>query len=213
MQERESMIFLKPKTYKLQSIQGQARIVEIRKSKLWRNPDFTTGQAALALVFLIGTAVVLMGATLAFLVYNFVHSTFGFQAANRALGVALAGANDALVRLAKDRSFNVDNVPGLTNCVYSFNVGEDKAEVQVLWGVSPSACDGTGRPTCSTLNYNTPGCRQVAVNVESSVSGRRRRIEMLVSVDHITGEINVASLRQRLGGWGGASTCGSFCEY
>ena len=194
---------------------AQARIVEIRKSKLWGNPNFTTGQAlrqssgqaALALVFLIGSAIVLIGATLAFLVYNFVHSTSGFQAANRALGVALAGANDALVRLAKDRSFNVDGIP---NCKYSFNVGEDKAEVQVLWGVS--TCDGSGKPSCPFENSNLPGCRQVAVNVDSSVSGRRRRIEMLVSVDAVTGEVNVASLRQKLGGWGGVSSdCSPNC--
>ena len=200
------MIFLQPTTHHLKPTDGQARIVEIRRAKAQEeNPNFITGQAALALVFLIGGAVVLVGITLAFLVYNFVNSTSGFQAANRALGVALAGANDALVRLSINRRFYVDSTLG-SNCTYDMYVGENKASVQVLWGLDYlNSCTGVNMPTC-TLGFSSRiECRKVAVNVEASVSGRRRRIEMLASVDAVTGEVSVASLRQKLGGWGGTS--------
>ena len=195
-----SMIFIQPATNNLQPAQGQAR-QNFRKENLG-------GQAALALVFLIGGAVVLVGITLAFLVYNFVNSTSGFQAANRALGVALAGANDALVKLSNDRRFYVDSTLG-PNCTYDTYVSGDKASVQVLWGLDYiNTCTGVNMPTCD-INFSSKiECRKVAVNVEASVKGRRRRIEMMASVDSVTGEVRVDSLRQKLGGWGGETYIG-----
>ena len=64
------------------------------------------GQAALSLVFLISILITLMGVTLAFLVISFMNSSYGFQAAQRALAIASVGAQDALIRLDRDKDFN-----------------------------------------------------------------------------------------------------------
>ena len=178
---------------------GQALILEFRRPKDQKGSKFSTGQAMLSMVFLIGGMLLLIGITLAFLIYNFVHATFGFQAANRALGVALAGANDALGQLVINREFNVN---GEQNCVYNFFIGPDKAAVTVIHHNSP--CQGSmGLPD---VNSN-----QIFVMSNAGVSGRGRKIEMIVSLDKITGEVSIGSLKQT-GGWGGVECAGEDCN-
>ncbi len=152
------------------------------------------GQAMLTLVLLVGGAVVLIGATLAFLVFSFMTSTFGFQAANRALGVALAGANDALVQLSRNRELFVS----APSCTYNFSIGNDEATVTVLQ--EDSIC--SGRPPI--------GSKQVYIYSEATILGRRRKINMVASVNRSTGEVRVVSLRQEVGVYG--STTGSTCS-
>ncbi len=148
----------------------------------------TDGQAVIALVFLVGGMLVLVGATLAFLIFNFLQATFGFQSANRALAVAMAGANDAILRLVENRDFIIMS-PG---CKYDFVLGSDSAQIEVIREQGESPCVGsTGvPPTDSNLVY---------INAHSTVAGRRRRVEMIISLDRLTGEVKVASLKQRAG--------------
>lgn len=165
------------------------RIIYFGENKRSKN----NGQAALALVFLVGGTVILVGATLAFLVFNFINSTYGFQAANRALGAAMGGANDVLRRLAMDRNLNFNNAT--VACEQDFLVDGIRVRVQILRFDSVN-CEGSNKPSSSDYN-------KIAVNVEASVLGRKRRVEMVVSVDHITGEIGVISIRQFVGVEGG----------
>ncbi len=139
------------------------------------------GQAALSLVFLVGGTVVLIGTTLTFLVISFINTTFGYQAANRALGVALAGANDALWKLSKDRSYAVV----AATCDYNLPVGSDQAHV--VTARKDGVCGGASKPT----NPN-----EAWINSEASYLGRIRRINMVVSIDPISGRVEITSMAQ-----------------
>ncbi|MBI3589452.1 MAG: hypothetical protein HY093_03540 [Candidatus Liptonbacteria bacterium] len=183
------MLFLQPTTYNLQHVRGQA---------------------ALALIFLIGGTVVLLAATLAFLIFNFINSTYGYQAVNRALGVAMAGANDALIKLVRNRDYNSGDMNSsnkywlgnggalLGSCRYYLSVEKDRAEIEILRQDTNNYCT----PSNGIVVANIP-TNEAFVNVEAAVSGRRRRIEMVISINQTTGEVKVVYLRQFLSGQGG----------
>ncbi len=150
------------------------------------------GQVALSLVFLIGGVVLLVGVTLVFLVYSFLISSSGLQASNRALAVALAGANDALVHLSRDRLFAGPGGLG-PNCMsYNFLAGGDVALMLVAQEESINCMDWQSLPF-------VPPSGQVFVDADATVSGRRRLIEMVLSVNRSTGEVRVISLKQKSG--------------
>lgn len=140
------------------------------------------GQAALSLVFLVGGTVVLIGATLTFLVISFINSAFGYQAANRALGVAMAGINDGLWQLSKDRALG-GGVFQQGLCDYYVYVGSDVARVQVF---RKSGACGTG-PT----NEN-----QAWINSEATFMGRTRKIYVVASIDKVSGRVEIVSIKQ-----------------
>ncbi len=159
------------------------------------------GQAMLTLVLLVGGAVVLIGATIGFLVFSFMTSTFGFQAANRALGVALAGANDALVQLSRNRELHAGGAYA-GDCSYNFSIGDDTALVRVLQ--EDSLCPGY-EPAA--------GSKQAFIYSEATILGRRRKINMVASVNRSTGEVRVISIKQEVGLYGSGSSCsGSQCN-
>ena len=63
------------------------------------------GQAALSMVFIIGGIIVFASLSLAFIIVSFISSSSGYQASNRALAAASAGANDAILRIARDATY------------------------------------------------------------------------------------------------------------
>lgn len=81
------------------------------------------GQAALSLIFVIGGIVFVIGITTAFVVTSFLQSTYGFEAANRALAVAGAGVGDAFLQLIRNKDFSSSG--------YSIPVGEVQVNVTV----------------------------------------------------------------------------------
>ncbi len=107
------------------------------------------GQAALALVLIIGGTIVTVSLTLAILTTSFVNSAYGFSVSERAEAVASSGAADALVRLLRNKDFSS---PG----GYSVNVGSDSAWVTVSNG-SPIAGEVTiiSKATASTRQRTT----------------------------------------------------------
>lgn len=138
------------------------------------------GQAALSLVFLVGGTVVLIGTTLTFLVISFINTTFGYQAANRALGVAFAGVNDGLWKLSKDRNYGFSG----GSCKYVLPVGSDSASVVIAR--KDGSC-GVNKPT----NPN-----EIWISSEANYLGRIRRINMVVSIDRVSGGVEVVSMTQ-----------------
>ena len=127
------------------------------------------GQAALSLVFLIGGIAILVSITLVFLVTSFIGVSFGFQASERASAVATAGAEDGLIQLARNKGFS--DTTG-----YSVPLGSDSATV--------------------TVTQNSPSAGQATVLSTATVSGNRRRIRLVASVDALTGEVRVLSREQ-----------------
>ena len=154
-------------------------------------PNYTDGQAAISLVFLVGGTVLLIGVTLTFLVVSFINTTFAYRAANRALGVAIAGVNDALLQLSRNRGAFLG-----VSCEYDLKVGDvDYTHITVanrggLCGQVP------------------PGSAQIVS--ESTVLGRTRRVEVTVFIDRSTGKIAVTQIKQKIFVSGGGCT-GGFC--
>ncbi len=124
------------------------------------------GQAALSFVFLIGVIVLSIGVAVAFLANSFLNSGYGYQAANRAMAVASAGAEDALMRLARNKDFS-------SVSSYSVPVGSDSASV--------------------TVNQNLPATGQAKIISSATVSFQQRKIQVVVSVDGTTGQISLIS--------------------
>ncbi len=123
------------------------------------------GQAALSLVFLIGIIIISIGATLAFLATSFLNSGFGVQTANRALALASAGVEDALIKLTRNKDFSAP--------AYSVPVGNDSASV--------------------TVAQNVPVSGQATIVSSATVFSRQRKIQVIVSIDSRTSKISVIS--------------------
>lgn len=121
------------------------------------------GQAFLALVLLIGGAVILIGVTLAFLASSFIDSGYGYQATVQAEAVATAGAHDALLKLVRNTSFSS---PG----GYNVPVGSSTATVTVTQSAG----------TATILSVAT-------------VSLRTRKINVVAAVNSTTSQITVTS--------------------
>lgn len=126
------------------------------------------GQAFLALVFLIGSIVVLIGATLAFLATSFIDTGYGYQALTQAEAVANSGVQDALIKI--DRGVFTPTC----NCTaYSLPVGSSTANVAVTLA-SPS------------VGYDT-------VLSTATVSNRTRKVNVVVAVNASTSQAAVVS--------------------
>lgn len=124
------------------------------------------GQAALSFVFLIGVIVLSIGVAVAFLANSFLNSGYGYQAANRAMADAYAGAEDALMRLARNKGFSATSA-------YSVPVGSDSANV--------------------TVNQNSPSSGQAKIVSSATVSFQQRKVQVVVAVDSNTGQISLIS--------------------
>lgn len=127
------------------------------------------GQAALSLVFLIGGVLVLIGVTLSFVVISFLNATYGFQAANRALGVATAGVEDALLQLARNKDFSVPSG-------YSMPLGAASAAVKVTQGA--------------------PAAGLATILSQAVVGSHERKLQVVVSVSAATGRVHVVSWQE-----------------
>lgn len=137
------------------------------------NPKFsilysTGGQATLSLAILVGGTAVLIGLTLAFLTISFTNSSSGFQSAERALVAASAGADDALLRLVRDKDFKNS---------YKLDVG--------------SVRDVNINIQNSSLVTN-----RAIITSQATVGVAQRKIEVIAEVDRNTGKVSVVSWKQ-----------------
>lgn len=129
-------------------------------------PTKQRGQAALSFVFLIGVIIISIGSTLAFLAASFLSSGYGFQAANRALAVASAGAEDGLIQLVRNKDFSATTA-------YSVPVGSDSASV--------------------TVNQNAPAPGQATIVSSATVFFRQRKIQVIAAINSTTTKVDVVS--------------------
>lgn len=127
----------------------------------------SAGQAALSLVFLIGGIALLVSVTLAVIAISFLNSTFAFQSANRAYANATSGAQDALLKLARNDAFSDTN--GYT---------------------VPKSCTSN----CATVVVTqiTPST-QVEIISTATVFASTRKIKVVAAIDPNNGEVSVSS--------------------
>ena len=124
------------------------------------------GQAALSFVFIVGVIVLSIALTVAFLAASFLNSGYGYQTAKRAMAVASAGAEDALIKLARNKDFS-------SVSSYSVPVGSDSASV--------------------TVTQNSPVAGQAKIISSATAFFQQRKIQVVVSVDSNTGQISLIS--------------------
>jgi hypothetical protein len=123
------------------------------------------GQSFLALVFLIGGIVAVVGVTIAFFASSFVDSGFGYQASASAEAAATSGAEDALLQLDRNASF--------ASAGYSIAVGSTTAKVSVTQG--------------------NPSPNFVTVSSTAIVAGRAKKISVILSENASTSQFTVVS--------------------
>jgi hypothetical protein len=129
----------------------------------------TKGQMFLALMFLIGGAVVAIGLTLAFITSSFVDTGYGYRAAVQAEAVATSGAEDALLQLNRNSSFS--NESG-----YNVPVGSSTAVVAVAQGV--------------------PDIGFASILSTATISNRTKNIEVVVAVNATTSQVTIVSWQE-----------------
>ncbi len=128
------------------------------------------GQTFLALIFLIGGTVLLIGLTLAFLATSFIDTGYGYQSSVQAEAVATSGAQDALLQLDRNANFGS---PGPSGYHYNVTVGSSTAAVTVTQSV-PSA------------GFDT-------ILSAATVSNHIRKINVVVAINATTSQISVVS--------------------
>lgn len=130
--------------------------------------SFKKAQATLSLTILVGGTAILVGLTLAFLTLSFINITAGIQASSRALTVASAGAQDALLQLIRNKDFSSGG--------YQVSIGNDTATVSVT---------------------NTVSVNQLAEIVSAAtIFKSQRKIKVVASVDSQNGKVSVVSWEQ-----------------
>ena len=140
----------------------------IRERSRLSNPVVvSTGQVAMTTVFLIGSFILLIVLTLAFISISGVSSNYAVRSGEKAYSVASAGLEDALLRLARNSTANLS---------YTFNVGSDTANVTIANNGAT-----TGRAT---------------ITATSVVGSSQRALQAVVSIVTSTGQVSLASWQQ-----------------
>ncbi len=123
------------------------------------------GQAFLALVFLLGGIVVLIGATLAFFANSFIDIGYGYQASNQAEMLANSGAQDGLLHIDRgDLTYPAS---------YNLAVGSSTASV--------------------TISKDSPSSGYYTVLSTATVSSRTRKVNVVVAYSTTTNQTTITS--------------------
>lgn len=124
----------------------------------------------MALMFLIGTAVVTIGLTLAFFATSFTDTGYGYRAAVQAEAAATSGAEDALLQLDRNSAFST----AFFSFGYSVPVGSSTALVKVT---------------------NSGGVATIAS--VATVSNRTANISVVALVNSTTSQITITSWKEQ----------------
>lgn len=111
---------------------------------------------------------IIIGATLTFVVVSFLNSTYGFRDANQALALAESGVQDAMLQLARNKDF--------ANAGYCV----------------PNTGCGTGTATV-VVTQNAPASGQVTIISSASTNNRQKKVRAIISIATSTGEVDLLS--------------------
>ncbi len=131
-------------------------------------PSFNKGQTFLALVFFIGGLVAVAGLLIAFFAASSLDTGYGVAAAFSAESAATAGAEDGLLQLDRNSVFSNPS-PGYT-------------------------VSGTSSATATvTITQSSPSAGLATILSTATVSGHTKKINVVVSENATTGQINIVS--------------------
>jgi len=140
-------------------------------SKVKSQRSRVRGAATLPVVLLVGGLIVEIGIAGAFIAYFLSQSGFGVKLSEEALAAARAGAQDALIRIVRDKNFNPSPNP------YTLTIGNRSAQVTVC----KDTCAGTDKFQVDSLG--------IAFN-------KRRQVRAIIHVNNLTGEVKLESERE-----------------
>ncbi|MFA6354646.1 MAG: hypothetical protein WCX12_03115 [Candidatus Paceibacterota bacterium] len=142
------------------------------------------GQTALSLVLLIGGVIVIVGITLAFLVFNFIYSSYGSRDVNKAAQLALAGVQDAALRINRNKELS----NGGCASTYNPNLStEGTLEIRIAPPTSTS-------PVCIN-DYYSVDKNQFVIRSEATIAGKAYVLFGVLSVDKYSSKVEVVSLK------------------
>jgi len=113
------------------------------------------GQTSISLVLVVSSLIITIAVGIAFLVLTFVNSSVGFEAANRALAIASAGANDGILRLTRNKDFSSGG--------YTVDIGSNSASV--------------------TVTQDSPVAGQVTIVSQATILYHKRKVQVVVSIN------------------------------
>jgi len=126
------------------------------------------GVVALPTLLLVGGIVTIISMSLTTSVYLYINSSSGANLSLKALSVAKSGAYDGLMRIVRDKS--------LVSSTYTFSVGGESATVVI----------------CGQLCGVAAG--KLKITSVGSALTRRKKIEVIASVDPVTGLVKLESM-------------------
>lgn len=128
-----------------------------------------TGIAALPALLLIGGIVIEIAIVSAALTFIGITNALSVRAAAEALFLARAGAQDAIMRVVRDKNFSSSG--------YTVPVGSRSATVVVT--------------------KDQPQAGQTTITATSSVVRRQKEIQAVVTIDGVTGQSEIVSFKEQ----------------
>lgn len=128
------------------------------------------GQVFLALIFFIGGIVAIVGLLIAFFAASSADTGYGVSSAASAESAATAGVEDALLQLNRNGKF-----PQYSTIGNPYTVSSSSTTARV------------------TVTQNAPVAGQVTILSVSTVSAHTKKIQVIVSEDATTGQVNIVS--------------------
>jgi hypothetical protein len=129
------------------------------------------GVAALPTILLIGGIIMSISIALTASIYLYISTTSATSLSLKALSVARSGIYDGLMKVSRNKN--------LSSASYAFTVGNLSALVDICQGTPD--CGGSGKFKISSIG---------------SALTTRKKMEAIVSVDGITGEVKLERLEE-----------------
>lgn len=130
------------------------------------------GVTVLPVVLLIGGIIVEIGIAGGLIAFYSLQSNMGIKTANEALGMARSGIEDAIMKIVRDKNISMTTT--------TVALGGGSADVSIIRDI-PSA----GKDTITSIGKMGIG-----------VNEKKRKLQSVVNVDIITGELRVEWLRE-----------------
>jgi len=129
------------------------------------------GVATLPVILLIGGLITEISIAGAFIAYFLSQSGFGIKLSEEALAAAQAGAQDAMIRIVRNKNFNPSPNP------YTITIGNVSAQITVC------------KDTCAGINKFQVDSLGISFN-------KRRQIRAIIHVDNLTGKVELESEKE-----------------
>jgi hypothetical protein len=142
----------------------------------------TSGQSALSITILVGGTVMILGVTLAVMIFSFINSGLTLKHSTQALHASLGGINDALIRVTRG-----EFPEGSCESNYNINLNGVSVLVQVGRYSPLSAC------SVGEIEPEDPG--KVYLISRASFSGRNSLLFADVNIDVKSGALDIVSIR------------------